>query len=202
MTILGAVHDGSGTVFVTADSGEIQSDNRSEATDLRLVEKLQQVPNRLLVWGYQGDDGRGDRIGAYLSSLGDLSDWQTLADGFGPAVRDANRSGWIETPATKTQGFVAGLVSGEGGMVVADPDGHVTLTNDFLFIGWGRIAAKVAWQVASAHPSPLPVKDRLVGLMETTIDTVWGLERPVSLWRVTGEGCEHLMGVGVGDDDR
>jgi hypothetical protein len=194
MTILGAVHDGHGTLLVAADSAQVNTDSHSEAATVRLVEKLSPLGEHL-VWGWHGSDGRGDRIGAYLASLDAIADWPTLEDGCGPAVKNANAEGWIGAPGTRTQCLIAGLIGRRPGVLVVDADGKTQFSDDALFVGWGRVAALVGWQVAKSQESSLSFEERFVNVMELTIATVWGLEPPLSLWRITALGCDQLRGL-------
>lgn len=193
MTLLAAVRDGDDAMLVASDSAEVDSDNRSEAAELLLVDKLAPLSAHPLVWGWAGNGEVGGHIGAYLDSLRTIDEWASFAEGLGPAVAEANRKPWLTGPVTRTECLVAGIVGGEVGVVAAKADGQTRVAYDFLFLGWGRVAARVGWLIsADSFGSP---RERFVRVLETTIREVHGLEPPIRLWRVSRSGgCARLTG--------
>jgi hypothetical protein len=199
MTIIAAVHDGKGTVLVGADSAQMNSDNHSESASLELVDKLSRLGDHLLVWGWHGSDGQGDRIGAYLEASADAVDgWPSLVESAVAAVKRANSEGWIQTPNSRTQCLIAGLIGEEVGLLTVDADGRAKQSSDALFLGWGRVAALVGWRVSETQDASTSFQERFTCVMNTTIDVVVGLERPLSLWRVRSGECEPLASIESG----
>lgn len=183
MTLIGAAVDKQrATGFIAADALRIVVDGHSEAAETRLRDKLVRL-GELVVWGYQGSASVGSQFQRSLEGGAPYFDWADLIERGGAALAAAQQPMHDQTSALFT-----GFLGGELCAVEIDPHGEGWRSTESLFIGYGRVAARVALRMANDLIPASGLVTRFRKAMEVTVTEVDGLEPPVSAWRITREG--------------
>lgn len=175
MTLLAAVktHE---LVHVAADSLEVwQTAGYGGPAD-----KLYQLGDHKVVWGYYGPDGPGCSIRKYVDERSFVS-WDDLAYHLEGAValldREHRGVGGFAT-------LFAGFLKDQWQIRVFGA--HHLKSDDWCFVGQNRLATKVGWQVAGEADQ----ESRLRRVMKTVIDASHPLlGPPLNMWRITPTEC-------------
>ena len=72
------------------------------------------------------------------------------------------------------------------------PYGQPEAQEDPAFLGNGRVAAAVAWNVATEMAESASVEERLQSVMHHTVEKVTPLRSPIRYWRVSSVGIAEL----------
>ena len=181
VTLIGAAVDVDGSVWIAADALETSEDNLSgESLDESSQEKLyERTPT--LAWGYHGHTGTGTRF---------RWQFQTVAvDSWSELVRDARLVLSTCNGGLAMTGVVlAGIVGGKPQAAWIKHTDSVVISTDYLFARNGRVAAKAAWIALGMDKTrSISVRDRLVQVMASTIESDKTLGFPISLWHITAD---------------
>jgi hypothetical protein len=142
------------------------------------VDKLAQMGEEKIVWGYWGQVDGGTKL-AHRLAQETFADWDALSD-------------WVSEQATDLNGenppfgaLFAGWLGGQR-KASAFGDQRVLSGDDFMFCGNGCVVGKVGWQMASHFGEGAPIEERFDAVMTTTIGgshPTLGL--PLNMWRIT-----------------
>jgi|HubBroStandDraft_6_1064221.scaffolds.fasta_scaffold799420_1 hypothetical protein len=187
MTLLGAIRSGD-ELLVGADGQLVVTDARSEAAESKTVEKLHRIPGQLLVWGYVGSDDVGQPMREFFDAV-KLTDWQALGDASSLRLHEVVRD---NPNPHRSEVLIAGYLGGKLGIWTADETGCVSSSPNLAFSGYGRVAARVGWRTIQRLAPALSFEERVRHLWTETIDEVYGLGPPLSLWRITPDSCERV----------
>lgn len=186
MTLLAAVHDDvTHTTLVAADSLVIWSSAGYGDAD----EKLYQLGDAI-AWGYYGGSTPGLQFIEFLAECTKgrgFATWGDLDYRVRGAAEQLNR-------AHIAQGGFAALFAGrikdKWGMCAVGGHCLRSENDEWRFVGQNRLAAKVAWQVAT----PEPFQDRFETVMNAVIDaSPHVLEPPLRMWCITSDSCKPVL---------
>jgi len=188
VTLLAGVRE-EGRILVAADSlATWQQEGYGET-----VEKLQQVPGQDLVYGIYGEGNRDIQFRQFLVESA-FSTWGELV---------------YKTPYEVDRLDIESVPHGFAVIVAGRLEGRIDIHtfrrftvggNDEAskFVGQNRLAAKIAWDVATAVAPSVDLEERFAVVMKSVVTSSHPfLEPPVHMWRITPEcGCEHILGDG------
>jgi hypothetical protein len=194
LTLLGAVRDGD-SVLVAADSSVWRSDGMGSASYQGTATKFRrlrsQLPETLVLFGAYGDQDVGERIAAWLERSTAWGNWNELVRVAGDMLRRANTAEGVTKDAI-THAMVAGSIQGELGIERIGPYGATEANENPAFLGNGRVAAQVGWDIAAEAAPAMSNEERLRLVMRRTTMAVVPLGPPLCYWRVTSDGVEEL----------
>jgi hypothetical protein len=200
-TLLGATRETDSSLLVAADSFQADYDGASQGTIAIEVEKLYPVAGLPVVWGYAGDVEYGESIRRYLAkSKAAPSNWEAFLADWSKLVQTSNQqesTSGITSFNKRAACLIAGFIGDESCMAAVSPDGIVQRKEDFLFLGAGRVAARVGYAAVGMADASTDVERRLLITFEACAATMIELRAPISLWRVMPSGCVHLCGPGL-----
>jgi ATP-dependent protease HslVU (ClpYQ) peptidase subunit len=193
MTLLGAVEDGD-SIIVGADSIVTRSDGMGSASFEGTTIKFRQLRDTQALYGYYGSQNVGEPIGAQLEASTRWGKWSELPRVAADLIRQVSTApGFPKHELTRI--MIAGYIEGEPAIHRICEYGQQEAQETPAFLGNGRVAAKVGWQIAQEANADMSVEDRFRLVMRTTVAEVVPLGPPIRYWRVTTESIEPL------DDD-
>ncbi len=172
MTLLAVVESGP-VMLMAADSQELH--DNYEAGFRVTVDKLVQMGDEKIVWGYWGHTEAGAKF-AHRLAQESFGDWDALDAWVSPQRLALNGE---HTPFGV---LVAGWLGGVR-RAMAYGDGVLSGT-DFMFCGNGCLVGQVAWEVTTGLDVPLDERFKLV--MTKTIEGGQPtLGFPLNMWEIT-----------------
>jgi hypothetical protein len=190
VTLLAAVFDDD-SIIVGADSVLTRIDAMGMAAYEGTTIKFRQLRDTNALYGYYGSQDVGEPIGVQIEASIRWATWSELL----PVATDLIRSkttahGFPKNELTSL--MFAGYIEGEPAIHRIGEYGHQEAQESPAFLGNGRVAARVGWQIAEGANVDMSVEDRLRLVMRQTAVGVVPLGPPMRYWRVTSQDIDPL----------